>query len=125
MTIVPEGAEMVAVLYVPSRGIGFLQPGQEVRLRYDAFPFQRFGAANARVKSISQTVLRPEEVNAAVQLQEPAYTVVTILDDQQMAAYGKTYSLHPGMALTADIVAEERSFAAWLFEPLLALKGRF
>jgi hypothetical protein len=28
------------------------------------------------------------------------------------------------MALTADVILEERSFAEWLFEPILAMRGR-
>jgi len=95
-----------------------------VRLRYDAFPFQVFGAAQASVKYVSQTVLRPEDVDGAVRLEEPSYRVVAVLDRQEMNGFGMSHLLHPGMALTADIVLEKRSFAAWLFEPLLAMKGR-
>lgn len=124
MTIVPSGARMVATLYVPSRGVAFLRAGQRVRIRYDAFPFQAFGAAGATVHSVSRTILRPEDVEGAVRLTEPSYRVVAELDRQTMEGFGKSHALYPGMALSADIVLEERSLAAWLFEPLLAMKGR-
>jgi len=124
MAIVPPNAPLVAVLYVPSRGAGFLHPGQRVRLRYDAYPYQTFGAAGATVKAVSQTVLRPEDVDAAVHLEEPSYRLTATLDRQDVNAFGNMHRLHPGMALTADIVLEKRSIAAWLFEPLLAMKGR-
>jgi len=42
LTIASEGQPLVAELYVPSRAIGFIAPGQPVRLLYDAFPYQRF-----------------------------------------------------------------------------------
>lgn len=124
MAIVPTEAQVVATIYVPSRGVGFLKPGQRVRIRYDAFPFQAFGAAEGTVRSVSGTVLRPEDVEGAIRLQEPSYRVVAVLDRQRMDGFGRSHPLYPGMALSADIVLEKRSFAAWLFEPLLAMKGR-
>jgi len=123
MSIVPVKAAMQAVLYIPSRSIGFLKRGQAVRMRYDAFPFAAFGAGSGHVVRISQTVLRPEEINAAVRLEEPAYKVVASIDRQDVAAFGQRHSLLPGMALSADIVLERRSFMAWLMQPLLAAKG--
>jgi membrane fusion protein len=118
--IVPDHSKMTAILYVASSGIGLLHPGQRVRIRYDAFPFQTFGAAEATIQYVSQTVLRPEEVETAVRLQEPSYKVVAVLDRQDVDGFGKKFPLVPGMALTADIILEKRSLAAWLFEPLLA-----
>jgi membrane fusion protein len=41
-----------------------------------------------------------------------------------MPAFGTNAPLQAGMALTADIVLEERSFAEWILEPLLAMRGR-
>jgi membrane fusion protein len=124
MTIAAPGAIATAEVYVPSRAIGFLEPGQRVRVRYDAIPFQRFGAAEGIVKSISASVLRPEEVQAAVDVKEPMYRVLVTLERNTMQAYGKSYPIQPGFALTADIVLEDRSFASWLFDPLRALTGR-
>jgi hypothetical protein len=44
-----------AEIYIPSRAIGFVKPGQEVRLLYDAFPYQRFGAYRGRVVAASSS----------------------------------------------------------------------
>ena len=43
---------------------------------------------------------------------------------QDMLAFGQVMELSAGMALTADIILEKRSFAEWLFEPILAIRGR-
>jgi membrane fusion protein len=119
-SIVPRDTRLQAILYVPSRGVGFLHPGQAVRLHYDAFPYQTFGSMGATVVSVSQTVLKPEEVEGAVRLEEPAYRVEAKLDRQTVAAFGQARALHSGMALSADIVLEKRSIVATIFEPLLA-----
>jgi membrane fusion protein len=124
MTITPSDARLVAELYVPSRGIGFIQRGQHVRLLYDAFPYQRFGPARGAVEAISATVLAPAEVQAVIPIEEPVYRVVVTLDRQAMHAFGRDAPLHAGMALTADIILERRTFAEWLFEPLFAMRGR-
>ena len=127
MTLTPSGARLTAEVYVPSRAIGFIRAGQKVRLLYDAFPYQRFGAAQGTVEAVSATVLLPQEVNAALrseEFREPVYRVTVRLVRQDMLAFGQVMDLSAGMALTADIVLEERSFAEWLFEPILAMRGR-
>jgi len=43
MEIVPSHSALEAQLFVPARAIGFVQPGQEVRILYEAFPYQQFG----------------------------------------------------------------------------------
>ena len=127
MTLTPSGARLTAEVYVPSRAIGFIRAGQKVRLLYDAFPYQRFGAAQGTVEAVSATVLLPQEVNAALrseEFREPVYRVTVGVARQDMLAFGRAMPLSAGMALTADIVLEERSFAEWLFEPILAMRGR-
>ena len=127
MTLTPSGARLTAEVYVPSRAIGFIKAGQKVRLLYDAFPYQRFGAAQGTVEAVSATVLLPQEVNAALrteEIREPVYRVTVRLIRQDMLAFGQVMELSAGMALTADIILEKRSFAEWLFEPILAIRGR-
>ena len=127
MTLTPSDARLTAEVYVPSRAIGFIKAGQKVRLLYDAFPYQRFGAAQGTVEAVSATVLLPQEVNAALrteEIREPVYRVTVRLVRQDMLAFGQVMDLSAGMALTADIVLEHRSFIEWLFEPILAMRGR-
>jgi membrane fusion protein len=127
MTVTPGDARLTAEVYVPSRAIGFIRAGQTVRLLYDAFPYQRFGAAQGTVEAVSATVLLPQEVNAALrteEIREPVYRVIVAVARQHMLAFGRPMPLSPGMALSADIVLEERSFVEWLFEPILAMRGR-
>lgn len=124
MTIVPENAVMRADLYAPSRSMGFVAPGQAVRLLYDAFPYQRFGSFGGRIELISRAVIAPDEVDAALQLKEPVYRVKVSLDAQHVKAFGAEAPLQPGMTLTANIVLEQRSFLDWLLAPLRAVRNR-
>ena len=124
MTLIPHGSILQAELYVPSRAIAFVAEGQPVRLLFDAFPYTRFGPGHGRVAQVSSAVLRPEEVTAAVKVAEPVYKILVALDATAMQAYGKAIPLQSGMALTADILLESRSFLDLLMDPLLAARGR-
>lgn len=124
LTIVPEGAAMRAVLFAPSRAMGFVRPGQEVRVMYDAFPYQRFGSFPGRVEEVSRTVIVPGESDAPLQLTETVYRIRVSLPQQGVPAYGGVASLQPGMTLKASIVLERRSFLQWLLDPVMAVRNR-
>ncbi|WP_324617344.1 HlyD family secretion protein [Microvirga alba] len=124
LTVIPDGHELQAELFVPSRAIGFVEPGQRVRLMIDAFPYQRFGAYSGTVDAVSQAILAPSEVFGRVPLKEPTYRVIVRLDRQTIDAFGRQVALQPDMTVQADIVLQARSLVAWLFEPLLSVRGR-
>lgn len=114
-----------AELYAPSRASGFIREGQEVRLMYQAFPYQKFGTGAGRVTSVSRTVLAPSEVAIpGLAVQEPVFRVRVRLTRDQVAAYGQRLPLQPGMLLTADVVIDRRSLLEWLLDPLYAAGRR-
>jgi membrane fusion protein len=123
LSILPLGSELQAQLLVPSRAVGFIEPGNTVVLRYQAFPYQKFGQQFGRVTDISRSALSPADVNALVgqQVKEPLYKVMVTLESQQVIAYGHPESVKPGMALDADIMMDRRSLIEWVFEPLYGI----
>lgn len=124
LTIMPDNAQLQAILLVPTRAYGFVQPGQRTRIRFDAFPYQRFGLYGGEVIRTAQAIVLPGEVDMPIAVNEPVYRVEVTLDLQHIRAYGNNVPLQSGMLLSADIVLEQRSLLAWLFEPILSLKGR-
>jgi membrane fusion protein len=126
LSILPRGSRLQAQLLVPSRAIGFIEPGSRVVLRYQAFPYQKFGQQYGRVADISRSALSPADVGALVgqQAREPLYRVQVDLDRQTVPAYGKAESLKSGMALEADILMERRRLIEWVFEPLYGIGHR-
>ncbi|MGH8156996.1 MAG: HlyD family secretion protein [Rhodanobacter sp.] len=125
LSILPAGSTLQAQLLVPSRAIGFIEPGSRVVLRYQAFPYQKFGQHYGRVADISRSALSSVDITALVgqqpQQQEPLYRVEVTLDSQHVLAYGKSESVKPGMELDADILMEKRSLLEWVFEPLYGM----
>ena len=119
--IVPDDAVLEAELLAPSRAVGFVAAGGEVRLRYAAFPYQKFGQAQGSVVSVSEAPLAPTDAAARG---EPVYRVVVALRSQAVIAYGAPRSLLPGMEVEADVLLETRRLYEWALEPLYALAGR-
>jgi membrane fusion protein len=124
MEIVPEGSSLHADIYAPTRAIGFVRPGQEVRLLYDAFPYQRFGSFRGRIVRVSRAVIDPRQLTAPLDIQEAVYRIEVAPDAQGIDAFGRREPLQPGMTLTANIILDRRSFLDWLLEPLQAVMRR-
>lgn len=131
MSIVPERSVLEAHLFTPSRAIGFVREGQQVLLRYQAYPYQKFGHHLGTVATVSRTAISPGELPqqlagmiAVVGTGEPVYRIVVRLERQTVSAYGEAQPLQAGMQLEADVVLEERKLYEWMLEPLYTLTGR-
>lgn len=124
LSILPQGAALEARLLVPTRAAGFIRPGQDVALRYQAFPYQRFGHHLGEVAEVGRSVLQPGEIDLPVAINEPVYLVTVRLAAQQVRAYGQYLALQPGMTLDADVRVDRRRLIEWLLDPLLSVTGR-
>lgn len=132
VSLVPRGAPLHAELYAPSRAVGFVVPGDTVRLRFDAYPYQKFGHHEGVVASVARTALAPSEWNApdggyalAGQAPNALYRITVSLKEQAIRAYGLERDLQAGMTLEADILHEKLRLYEWIFEPLRTLSGKF
>jgi membrane fusion protein len=124
LAIIPKDAQMQAELFLPSRAIGFITPGQSVRIRFDAFPYRRFGIYEGTVSVISKHVLLPAELPIPLDLKEPVYRITVNLKSQHVVAYGKEFPLQAGMSLEADIILERQTLFSRILDPILSLKGK-
>ncbi len=137
LSIVPAGASLEAHLYSPSRAVGFVRPGQRVLLRYQAYPYQKFGHYEGVVASISRSAVNPGElppqlagvivagVTGGVAGPEPVYLITVRLARQTVTAYGRQVDLQPGMQLDADIALETRRLYEWVLDPLYTVTGKW
>ena len=92
---------------------------------YQAYPFQKFGAGDGVVTSVSRTVLAPAEVAIpGLQVAEPVFRVRVRLARDSVEAYGDRLPLQAGMLLSADVVIDRRSLLEWLLDPLYAAGRR-
>ncbi|MDC4308400.1 HlyD family secretion protein, partial [Acinetobacter baumannii] len=130
LTILPENTLLIAQLYVPSRAIGFVKKGDQVLLRYQAYPYQKFGHARAQILSVAKTAIASQDLKTIGVISpqqisnEPVYLVRAELDKQIVKAYGKDMPLQVGMILEGDIMHEKRKLYEWVLEPLFSITGK-
>lgn len=129
-SLLPADAKLQAQLFAPSSAVGFVRANQQVQLRYQAFPYQKFGHQSGEVVQISRSPLQASELAGLalpVSLSasgEPLYRITVSLDRQSVAAYGQPQALAPGMQLEADVLLDRRRLIEWLFEPVLGIADR-
>ncbi|WFF38432.1 HlyD family efflux transporter periplasmic adaptor subunit [Moraxella nasibovis] len=130
-TILPHDSHVIAEMYVPSRAIGFVKTGDEVLLRYQAYPYQKFGHANAQIISVAKTALAGQNIQSIGTVSqseqmtnEPLYIVRAKLEKQTIKAYGNDLPLQVGMTLEGDILHETRKLYEWVLEPLYSITGK-
>ena len=120
-SITPEGSKLVAELLVPSRSAGFIKPGHLVRMRLDAFPYQKFGFLDGQIRYVESAPLLPGESDIPILLSESVYRVTSTLSAQEVGTSGEAFDLKNGMLLEADIILEQHSLFSWLFDPITKL----
>jgi len=130
-SLVPAGAALQAHLYAPSSAMGFVRTGQAVRMRFEAFPYQKYGLVSGRVVQVSRTPLAGSEM-AALSLApagaagagaQPLFRITVALDESGLSG-AVALPLVAGMRMSADVLLERRRLIEWLFEPLLGWQQR-
>jgi HlyD family secretion protein len=92
-TIVPSGVPLIVETSATNKDVGFVRPGVTARVKVDAFPFQEFGTARARVAKVLPAV--GTNSSFVVQLE---------LLDQALMVDGVEHRLFPGLTVQADLV---------------------
>jgi membrane fusion protein len=126
LSLVPAGSTLKAELFSPSRSVGFVHPHQPVLLRYQAYPYQKFGHHKGEVIAVSKSPLQPGELPFPLpsNTAESVYRIDVALAAQTVMAYGTPQALQAGMQLEASILLDRRRLFEWILEPLYTLTGK-
>ena len=126
VSILPVEARLEAQFLAPSHAIGLLRPGQAVRLRYSAYPYQRYGSHAGRVLSVSTQALGLRELASGGHpgAVAPLFRVRVALERQHVPVQGEAMGLRPGLAVEADVEVDRRRLVEWALEPLFAIAGK-
>lgn len=129
-SILPINPILEANLFIPSSAIGFIKVGLPVSIRYDAFPYQKFGQHKGFIKEISNNTIHTNDLQLLsinykqINNETDAYYRVKVeLDNQNVLAYGRNYPLKVGMSFESNIVLDKRKIYEWIFEPLFSING--
>jgi len=112
--LVNVGERLHAELKVPEAGMGKLKAGQGVKLKYDAFPYQRYGVKYGQVAWLSPATVESKE--------GASFRAHVEISQGELFIQGQSRPLSAGMSGKAEIVVGKRSLIEYLFEPLRQLK---
>jgi hemolysin D len=113
-TLVPLDVPLEAEVLVEARDIGHVGPEQEVRVKLDAFPFQKHGTASGVVRTISEDAFTDEGKG-----ERSFYRARVVLTDSRLERIPETFRLIPGMTVVAEIKVGRRSVLSYFLYPLL------
>jgi hemolysin D len=111
MVVVPSGGSLVVEAKVLNKDMGFVNVGQPVAVKLEAFPFTRFGTVPGTITNIGSDAVEDEKLGLV-------YTVRVKLARAMMARGDTMVALTPGMAATADIKTGRRSIMSYLMSPI-------
>ena len=114
IALAPASAPMVAEVMVLNKDVGLLKPGQLVKLKYDAYPFQDFGIKRGWLTSISPDAVIDERIG-------PIFKCVVELEEHTMRVKGYDKPLMFGMKGTAEMMTDRQSVLLMLLSPLRQL----
>jgi multidrug resistance efflux pump len=103
MMILPEHNELFAYTFVPSNRIGKVAVKQEVRIRFDGFPFKEYGVVRGKVNSISEVAV------------DGKYYVQVTIPDTLETNFHRKLAFSSNMQGEAHIVTEDMRFLERIF----------
>nr|WP_249809782.1 HlyD family type I secretion periplasmic adaptor subunit [Bradyrhizobium sp. 139] len=118
--LVPRDVPLQAEVNVEGRDIGQVALGQAVRIKFEAFPFQKYGTATGEIRVISQDTFSPDpKAEGARRAPAPYYRVLVDLSDTHLRLLPERIQLIPGMAVTAEMKVGKRTVISYFLYPLL------
>jgi HlyD family secretion protein/hemolysin D len=133
LSIVPTDSGIAVEAVLENRDVGFVQAGQSVELKIDAFPFTRYGLMRGRVVSVDRDAeAAPADASTRAGSERDAdrtgwveasdrlrYSVHITLDDpESFRVDGRPAVLLPGMAVKAEIATGHRRLIDYVLSPL-------
>jgi hemolysin D len=123
LTLVPKGENLVAEVQVKNEDVGFVQVGQNVKLKVAAYPFQKYGLLEGTV----QTLAADSQASSGnpPQAGPQGYKAAVRLDAQYLQAIGgsRRNGLEAGMQVAAEIHQGSRTIMEYLLSPVQKVVG--
>lgn len=124
LTLVPEQEALRAEVWVTNADIGFVYPGQSVKLKFAAFPFQKYGLVEGTVEHVSADAA--DGTSGGANTSNPdtgrptslVYKTRVRLKSEALELNGHRFRLAPGMQTNAEILLGTRTVAEYLLSPV-------
>ncbi|MEW9808994.1 MAG: HlyD family type I secretion periplasmic adaptor subunit [Candidatus Symbiodolus clandestinus] len=118
LIITPHDAPQIAEVQIKNKDIGFVQVGDAVTIKIDAFPYSRYGTLQGNVKSISRDAIAQERSEAASGDSSYVFPAQITLKQNYIMVDGKKVMLTPGMSIQTNIKVGKRRVIDYVFSPV-------
>lgn len=115
--IAPKDARPILKVEIPENDRGFLREGIPVKLKFNAFPYQRYGLIEGTLEFISLTT-KPSQ-----QTKQPVYEGRVKLDQDHYVVGEQKYPLRYGMTATSEMVVRQRRLIDLALDPFRQIGG--
>jgi HlyD family secretion protein len=121
---VPTDEPLRAEVWVSNDDIGFVREGQPVKLKFAAFPFQKYGMAAGTVEHLSADAAAADDgggepvADPARRSQPLLYKALVALERSELALDGAHFRLAAGMQTHAEIRLGDRTVLEYLLSPV-------
>jgi HlyD family secretion protein len=115
VSIAPRDSRTVLRVDIHERDRGFLREGLPVRMKFSAFPYQRYGFIAGTLEYISPSTQGTSDADNAM------YRGNVSLDKEYYTVDDINYPLRYGMTATAEIVVRQRRLIDFALDPLREL----
>jgi hemolysin D len=113
-TLLPGGEPLLAEVWIPNDSMRRVKPELPVRMKVDAYPYQQFGLLPGRLLSVD-----PDANEAG------AYRAWVKPDRLTLEGAHGPETLRTGLALTAEIVVDQRTILDVILDPIRKVKRGF
>lgn len=118
--LVPRNVPLQVEVNVEGRDIGQIAVKQSARLKFEAFPFQKYGTGSGVVRVVSEDAFNPDpKTDTTHRNPAPYYRVLLDVTDNKLRIPSGQVQLIPGMAVTAELKVGQRSVMSYFLYPLL------
>lgn len=114
VTIVPAGAPLKAEVEIDAADVGLVAAGSTVRVKVEAFPFQRYGTLDGTLEVVSPDAFRREAPAIGAY-----FRGLVGFESLALSGLGEAVRLTPGMTVTAEIHAGEQRLIAYISYPVI------
>jgi HlyD family secretion protein len=118
-TLVPLGDVLEAEVSVDAVDIGYVKTGDRVHLKFDAFPFQKHGALEGKLRTLSEDAFKRDVMANSGNSASFYMGRIVLADVSYLRNMPEKTRLLPGMTLSAEIVVGKRSVMSYLLWPMM------
>jgi hemolysin D len=115
--IAPSKSRSVVKVEIAENDRAFLREGLPVKLKFNAFPYQRYGVIDGTLEYVSPAT-RPSE-----QTKLPVYEARISLERDYYQVAGTRYPLRYGMTAAVEIIVRERRLIDLALDPFREIGG--